>query len=256
MLVFVVAAFAADQTPQRPREAVAEMLAEMLFADLEQVTNRIDKLESAIRKPIADREEHKRELDLMLRLRQALEAELPIAGIAATDAETKLLRGFAFLSQKPSLVVLNCSENSAAEGGPAEIESRPCIQLSAKIEEELAQLDPGERGEFLADLHLAAPARDRLIRLCCKALDLVSFLTFSGQECRAWSLRRGTAAVDAAGEVHTDMARGFIRAEVVAYDDLRSAGDMKAARAAGKVRLEGKTYTVQDGDVSTFRFNV
>jgi ribosome-binding ATPase YchF (GTP1/OBG family) len=131
-----------------------------------------------------------------------------------------------------------------------------CITLSAKIEEEIAQLPPPDRQEFLADLHMSAVARDRLIRACYERMNLVSFLTFGPQETRAWSIPAGTDALTAAAEIHTDLARGFIRAETVAYDDLRAAGDMKAAKAAGKVRLEGKNYIVQDGDVIYFRFNV
>ena len=113
-----------------------------------------------------------------------------------------------------------------------------------------------ERREFLADLRLEASARDRLIRACYGRLNLVSFLTEGPDECRAWTIRSGTPAVEAAGEIHSDIARGFIRAETVAYDDLRACGDMKAAKAAGKVRLEGKAYVVRDGDVINFRFNV
>ena len=261
MLVFVVRSFDDAAAPGYrgrvdPDGDVDELLAEMLFADLEQTTTRIEKLQAAIRKPTARRDEQAHELALMQRLAETLEAEEPIAEAVQSDSEAKLIRGFAFLSQKPVQVVLNCSEDAAAAEGPGEIRSRPCIQLSAKIEEELAQLEPAERGEFLSDLGLAGPARDRLIQACYEDLKLVSFLTVGSDECRAWSIPAGTPAVEAAGQIHSDIARGFIRAEVVAYDDLRAAGDMKAAKAAGKVRLEGKTYLVQDGDVINFRFNV
>jgi len=120
----------------------------------------------------------------------------------------------------------------------------------------MARLSAEERQEFLADLHLSSPARERLIRACCQRMGLVSFFTSNPQETRAWSIPAGTDALTAAAEVHTDMARGFIRAETVGWDDLHAAGDMKAAKAAGKVRLEGKNYVVQDGDVIYFRFNV
>ena len=261
MIVLVVSSFEDPAVPRYrnrvdPGADVQELLEELLFADLEQVTNRIEKLETSLRKPTARRDEQKHELDLMHRLRETLEAEKPLAEAVTSESEEKIIRSFSFLSQKPVLAVLNCSEDAAGEAGPDEIRSVPCIQLSAKIEEELAQLAPEERGEFLADLGVNASARDRLIRACYDGLKLASFFTFASSECHAWTIPSGTAAVDAAGEIHTDMARGFIRAETVAFDDFRAAGDMKAAKAAGKVRLEGKTYVVQDGDMITFRFIV
>ena len=261
MLVYVVRTFHGDSAPAyRGRvdaEAdVEELLAEMIFADLDQVSARIGKLETSVKKPTPRREEQLVELDLMKRLVEALESEQPLSALASTHAEAKLLRGFAFLSQKPVLVVLNCDEAAAAEDGPDQIAAVAALQLSAQIEEEIAELDPQERTEFLADLGLAEPARDRLIRSCYRSLDLVSFLTIGKDEVRAWTVPGGTPAVIAAGEIHSDIARGFIRAETVAYADLHDAGDMKGAKAAGKVRLEGKTYVVQDGDVIDFRFNV
>jgi GTP-binding protein YchF len=261
MLVFVVAGFSDPTVPAYrsrvdPAADVEELLAEMLFADLERVAARIRKLEASVRKPTGHHEEDLRELELMKRLREALEADKPIADAIEHETENKLVRSFQFLTLKPTLAVVNCGEAEAAADGPGELASLPAVQLSAKIEEEVAQLAPKERGEFLADLGVAAPARDRLIRACYDRLDLISFLTYNPTECRAWSIPAGTEAVAAAGEVHTDMARGFIRAEVVAFEDLRAAGDHKSAKAAGKVRLEGKHYLVQDGDVILFRFNV
>jgi hypothetical protein len=261
MLVFVVRAFddpAAPPYRERidPGADVQELLAEMLFADLDQVTSRIDKLQAGLKKPTGKREDQQRELELMQRLSAALEAEKPIAGAVEGEAEAKLLRSFAFLSQKPQLVALNCSEDKLGAEGPETIAGLPCLRLSAKIEEEIAQLPPQERTEFLADLGVTASARDRLIRACSRRMNLVTFLTGSDPEVRAWMVPAGTDAVTAAGGIHSDIARGFIRAEVVAYDDLVAAGDMKGAKAAGKVRLEGKTYVVKDGDVIYFRFNV
>ena len=261
MLVFVVRGFDSDTVPAYrdrvdPEADVAELFNEMIFADLEQVTNRIAKLEVTIRKPTGKQDQQKRELELMQRLCATLEDEKPIASAIASDAEDTLIRSFAFLSQKPILVVLNCGEDQAAAPGPDQMGGCPCIHLSARIEQELAELAPDERAEFLADLGLAAPARDRLIRACYGALKLVSVLTVGEDECRAWTVPAGTPAVEAAGEIHSDIARGFIRAETVAYDDLYANGDMKGAKAAGRVRLEGKTYAVQDGDVINFRFNV
>jgi len=261
MLVFVVRGFQSDTVAAYrdrvdPAADVEELLSEMIFADLEQVTNRVAKLEAAMRKPTGKHDQQKRELELMQRLCETLENEKPIAEAIASEAEDKLIRSFAFLSQKPILIVLNCGEDEAAAPGPEQVGGCPCIQLSARIEQELAELPPDERAEFLADLGLEASASDRLIRACYSALKLVSFLTVGDDECRAWTVPSGTPAVEAAGEIHSDIARGFIRAETVAYDDLYANGDMKGAKAAGKVRLEGKTYPVQDGDVINFRFNV
>lgn len=262
MLAFVVRAFDDPTTPAYrgrvdPAADVEELLVEMLLADLDQVTGRIAKLEAAIKKPTANRDQEMQELELMKRLSATLEAEKPISAAAATQAEDKLLRSFAFLSRKPILAVVNCGEDSAGGGrGREELAGLPCIELSAKIEEEIAELPAEDRGDFLADLGLNEPARDRLIRACYRRMDLVSFLTTTHGECRAWTVPAGTEAIAAAAEIHTDMARGFIRAETVAFDDLAAAGDMKAAKAAGKVRLEGKHYVVRDGDVITFRFNV
>lgn len=261
MIVFVCRVFA-DDTVAAYRDRIdaqgdlEELLAEMLFADLDQVTHRIEKLEGSIKKPTPKRDEYVAELEVMKRLAEALEHDKPISEAIRNEAEGKLIRSFAFLSQKPMLAVLNCSEDAAGEAGPDELAGLGCIQLSARIEEEIAQLDPEERTEFLADLGVTESARDRLIRACYERLDLTSFLTYGPDECRAWTIPAGTDAVTAAGEIHTDIQRGFIRAEVVAFDDLKAAGDMKGVKATGKMRLEGKNYVVQDGDVITFRFNV
>ena len=261
MIVLVVRGFDEPAVPAyrgrvSPEDDASELLAEMLFADMDQVANRIEKLEVAVKKPTAQRDEYQRELKLMRRLMSALEQEKPISDAIESQTEDKLVRSFAFLSQKPILAVLNCGEGAVAEASQAELASLKRLQLSAKLEQELAELPEQERGEFLADLGLAAPARDRLIRDCYEALKLVSFFTIGDDECRAWSIPAGTEAVIAAEEIHSDIARGFIRAETVAYDDYKAAGDMKAAKAAGKVRLEGKTYQVKDGDIINFRFNV
>lgn len=261
MLVFVLRAFEDPSAPAYrdrvdPAADLDELLAEMLFADLEQVTNRIEKLEVAVRKPTPRREEHQRELAVMQRLRDALEEEQPISSAVQSEAEDKLIRSFAFLSQKPMLVVLNVSEDDAGEPGPEELAGLQCVQLSARIEEEIAQLDEAERQEFMSDLGLETSARDRLIRACYRSLQLISFLTVGEDECRAWTVPAGTTAVEAAEEIHSDIARGFIRAETVSYEDLRRAGEMKTARSQGTIRLEGKAYQVQDGDVINFRFNV
>jgi len=261
MLAFVVAGFSAPTAPPYrgrtdPAGDVQELLAEMLFADMERVSARIGKLQTALKKPTAHRDEQRRELELMERLLATLEAERPISEAVKTDSEAKCVRSFGFLTLKPTLAVLNCAEDAAVGPGPDKLAGLDCIQLSAKIEEELARLPAADRREFLADLHLAAPARDRLIRACYRKLNLVSFLTHGPTEARAWTVPAGTSAVAAAETIHSDIARGFIRAEVYGYDELVAAGDEKALKAVGKIRLEGKDYVVQDGDVIYFRFNV
>jgi len=261
MLVMVVRAFESDAVPPYrnrvdPAADVEELLTELLFADLDQVTSRVEKLEASVKKPTAKRDEQLRELELMKRLRDTLEEEKPISQVVETDAEAKLLRSFMFLSLKPVIVVENLPEDAVGRAGREAVAGVPCIAMSARIEEEIAQLPAEQRGEFLADLGLGESARDRLVRACYQALNLASFLTVGEDEVRAWTVPAGADAVTAAGEIHSDIARGFIRAETVAYEDLRATGDMKAAKAAGKVRLEGKTYAVQDGDVINFRFNV
>jgi GTP-binding protein YchF len=260
MLLYVVRAFEdASVAPYRDRVDpvgdVGELRGEMLFADLEQVANRIEKLEGAIKKPTPKRDEQVKELALMQRIHEALENEESVASQITNETEAKLVRSFAFLSALPAMVAVNCGEDQLS-GGAETVDSLPAMYLSAKIEQEMAELDPEEREMFLTDLGLTEAARDRLVRACYARMDLISFLTVGEDECRAWTIPAGTDAVTAAEEIHSDIARGFIRAETVAYDDLREAGDMKAVKAAGKMRLEGKHYVVQDGDVINFRFNV
>ena len=261
MIVIVLRDFHDDSVPPYrgrvdPAADLEELRSELLFSDLEQVAARIQKLKAALRKRTPDHEQNARELELMERMQQALEEEKPLTEAVADEAEEKMVRAFAFLTLKPALVVLNCDEDAAAAGGSEGFRGYPAIRLSARIEEEIAALDPSERGEFMEAMGISTPAAERLIRACYEAMNLLSFFTAVGKEVRAWTVPAGTNAVAAAGEVHTDMARGFIRAEVIAFEDLRAAGDEKRARAAGKYRLEGKGYVVQDGDDIVFRFSV
>lgn len=260
MLVFVVRSFknpaVADYRSRVDFVAdVKELLGEILFADLEQVTGRVEKLQAAVKRPTPKRDEQQRELELMARLQESLENEMPISESIKNPAEDKLVRSFGLFSQKPVLVVVNCDEDDLA--GDETVESLPALRLSAQIEEEIAQLPPQQRGEFLADLGQSETASDRLVRACYRRMKLISFLTTGEDECRAWTITDGTEAVEAAGKIHSDIARGFIRAETVAYDDFHAVkGSMKDAKSAGTVRLEGKTYLVKDGDIINFRFNV
>ncbi len=262
MLALVVREF--DDTsipPYRGRVDPAgdldELLAELTFADLEQVTNRIERLEVSLKKPTSGHDEQKRELELMNRLAQTLQEEKPLAEALSGEAEAAMVRSFAFLTQKPFIAVFNCCEDGLANPPQYDLpEGVEQLRLSAKIEEEIAELPENERGEFLADLGIDNPAADVFIRACYRRLNMISFFTYNPHECRAWTIPAGTDALTAAGQIHSDIARGFIRAETVSFDDLREAGDVKSAKAAGKLRLEGKDYIIRDGDVIYFRFNV
>lgn len=239
------------------RADLQELAAELTFCDLELVVTRIERLEKSLTKPTKTHDQEKRELELMLRLQTALENSEPVTSAIHSDDDWKLLTGFQFLTRVPLIVVINVNDDQAAAPPPFTWEhAHTTISLCAEIEEQITQLDPNDRKAFLQDLGVTEPAHDRLVKACYSAVGLISFLTIGDDEVRAWPIRRGTDAVGAAGKVHTDIARGFIRAETVAYDDLYKLGDMKAVRAAGKMRLEGKTYAVQDGDIINFRFNI
>jgi len=261
-LVAVVRAFDDPSVPPHrgridPAADLKELHGELIFADLAQVANRLERLDDKRRKRNRLEESEKREHALLSRCQEALEAERPVREVIETDQDERTVRSFAFLTLKPLVVVVNVGEAEAAEPRPiAAMAAYEPLYVCAKVEAEIAQLDPADRPAFLADLGLAQPARDRLVHAIYQRIGLIAFLTGGPQEVRAWALPAGTPAIEAAGNIHTDMARGFIRAEVVAYDDLADAGDMKAAKAAGKVRLEGKQYILQDGDVVLFRFNV
>jgi ribosome-binding ATPase YchF (GTP1/OBG family) len=207
------------------------------------------------------------EQTVLLKVKPLLESERPIRAMGLGDDEARALRGFTFLSQKPILHCLNLSEKEIARGttlvesfGLSAVAQRPATRLgwvSAVIEAEVAQLAGPEQAAFLADLGLTEPAIRRVLEDCYALLGLISFFTVGEDEVRAWSIPRDTRAQDAAGAIHSDIARGFIRAEVVGYDDLLAAdGSMATARERGRFRLEGKDYAVQDGEICHFRFNV
>lgn len=241
-----------------PAADLEELWSEFLFADLDAVTTRVEKLEKALSKPTRTHDQEKKELALLERCREGLEQDRPLSEVLALPDDRRALASFAFLTEKPMVVVYNVSEDRLGEP-PPEVPKHAvaAIRMSARTESDVLQLDPQERAEFLAELGIESTARDRLIRTTFDALGLISFLTAGGpEEARAWSIPSGTTAVDAAGKIHTDLARGFIRAEVVAYDDLKATGDMRSAKAAGLVRQEGKNYLVRDGDVILFKFNV
>jgi len=237
---------------------------EFILADLSMVDRRLERLHGSGRHGTpAEREANEREGAILARLKPALEAGRPIRDEALDPDEEKALRGFRFLTQKPVLVLLNVGEGEL-EGAPALVESirggyghRHAMvdALSAKIEMELGELDPEEAAVFMEELGLAESALDRVIKLSYRLVGLISFLTAGPDEVRAWPIPEGSNAVDAAGAIHTDLARGFIRAETIAYEDLLAMGSIAEAKKHGKVRSEGKTYHVRDGDVIEILFS-
>lgn len=237
---------------------------ELILADMETVERRYDRTAKAAR---AGLKEAQTEHGLLTRIKEALENGRPARSVAVqNEDEARVLKELHLITAKPVMYIANVSEESAAipQSVPAvqvvaelaQAERNQVVPVSAKIEAELAEMEPEEREAFLADLGLAESGLDRVIRSGYSLLNLMSFLTAGETESRAWTIRRGTKAPEAAGEIHSDIQRGFIRAEVVSYADLVANGSMPAAREAGKVRLEGKEYIMQEGDVVHFRFNV
>jgi len=261
-IVMVVRSFASDSVMEYrnridPKADLDELHAELIFADLEQVTNRIEKLEKAVLKPTKTRDAEIRELAMMKRVMHALEKEAPVSSEITNDEEKQIAAGFGFLTLKPVIVVVNVGDADMLKPPPFEhSHSRATIALCAEIEAEIAQLEAADRLAFLADLGLKEPAGIRLIQTAYNAVGLISFLTCGPDEVRAWTIHKGDTAVEAAAKIHSDIARGFIRAETVAFDDIKTHTDMKGAKSANKVRLEAKAYVVKDGDIINFRFNV
>ncbi|MBN1972710.1 MAG: redox-regulated ATPase YchF [Sedimentisphaerales bacterium] len=264
LIVMVVRAFNNPTVPAyrnrvNPLADLAELQTELLLADLELVTTRIENLEKQANKPSKTQVHDKVELALQKKLQEAIEAEKTISSVIENDAEREMIKSLGFLTMKPMIVVVNVGEDQLNEKFDFEgrIDSSiPVTSFCAKLELELSQLDSESRAEFKADLGITESAASKFVNSCYYALGLISFLTIGPDEVRAWPIRKGTIAVEAAGKVHSDIQRGFIRAETFAYDDLIKYGDEKALKAAGKIRLEGKEYIVKDGDIINFRFNI
>ncbi len=265
-LVHVVRAFRDDTVPHapgpiNPARDVRSMDEELILADLGIVERRLERLEKDLKK--GHTPELKREQDLLATCRAALEDGQPVRGLGLAGDDLRRLRGFQFLSAKPMLVVLNVDEadlgglEAAVERvGLAQWASQPstrAVALCAKIELEIAELDAADAASFLADLGLKESGLDRVIRASYDLLGYISFFTVGEDECRAWSIPRHTPAHEAAGEIHSDIQRGFIRAEVVRYDHLLARGSIAACKEHGEFKLEGKDYVVADGDVINFR---
>jgi hypothetical protein len=264
MLVWVIRAFENPSVPPyrnsvNPARDLSELKTELLLADLELVATRIEKLEKQVHKPTKTQAKDKAELALQKKLQQAIESEKPISSAIDTEGEREIIKSLGFLTLKPITVTVNVGEeqlDKKFDFKNAIDNTVPVVEMCAKLEYELVQLDDESKTEFMADLGLTESAASKFVKSCYSALGLISFLTIGSDEVRAWPIRQGTIAHDAAGKVHTDIKRGFIRAETFAYDDLKAQGSEKALKAAGKIRLEGKEYVVQDGDIINFRFNV
>jgi GTP-binding protein YchF len=268
-LVHVVRAFENDTFPHPrgtvdPARDVDEMNAELALADLSVVEKRVDRLARELRMgKAAPNNPLWRELELFEQFKPLLEEGGAIRDLDLAESDVKLLRSYGFLTQKPMLVLLNSGDDVAsAEATTARVREKvggksvDVAALAGRLEMELGDLGEEERAEFMQELGIEELGLGRIVRLSYRLLDLISFFTVGEDECRAWTVRRNAPAVEAAGAIHTDLARGFIRAEVVKYPDLIAAGGLTEARKAGTLRQEGKTYPVQDGDIVHILFNV
>jgi GTP-binding protein YchF len=245
----------ADVSLPDPLQQLRDFDSELVLADLGLVEKRLDRL----------RKEHAQtgaEYHELARLGEHLEAGRPLRTMKWSDAEEKNMAHFQFLSRRPMLIGVNLAEGDVAQPPAPELiaeakqRGADTLSFSAAVEAEIAQLEPRDQGEFLASLGLTEPARVRFIRAAYKLLDLISFFTVGEDEVKAWTIRRGDRAPRAAGRIHSDLERGFIRAEVIHYADFMSSGSEAKARHEGKLRLEGKEYVVLDGDIVNFRFAV
>jgi GTP-binding protein YchF len=268
-IAHVVRAFGDPEIPHAegsidPARDIATMEMELILADLEVASRRKERLALNLRK--MKNKEDELEMPIVERCLAALEKETPIRSLDLKPEDLRRIRGFAFLTAKPLLILVNVDEAKAGsvdriaeELGLTSWTGRPrtaIAGLSAKVEEEIARLEPEDARAFLADLGVAEPAKDRVVHAAFGLLGLIQFLTAGEDECRGWSIPSGTRAPQAAGAIHSDIERGFIRAEVVTFDDLIAAGSLAVARERALLRSEGKDYVVKDGDVINFRFNV
>ncbi len=263
-LVHVVRAFGDPEIPHPdgsidPRRDVANLDLELILADHTLVERRLERLDKAKTRVLTADEKREQQL-LTGTVLPALEAERPLRAVELSPDDERLIRGFQLLSFKPMLVVVNVDESRLTTTDPATLgivsEGTAAVVVSAPIEEEISRLSPAEQKEFLADLGLAEPSLDRMLRASYGLLGVISFFTVGEDEVRAWTIRQGTRAKEAAGTIHSDIERGFIRAEVVGWKDLLDHKTLAACRDKALLRLEGKDYVVQDGDVVHFRFNV
>ncbi len=243
----------AGGSPPTPGNDYWQLEEEMVLSDLVVTENRIERIELDRKRGKREEEE---EYDLLQSCRKILEEGDPIRG-KGDLASHPLLKGFTFLSAKPVLVIMN---NEDEDESLPQWDRRPegvdAIVVRGRLEQDIASMSPEEAEEFLEAYHVTESALDRVINRSYGLLNRISFFTVGSDEVKAWPIAAGTSALDAAGSVHTDIQKGFIRAEVVSFDDLKECGDFKEAKKAGLVRLEGKEYIIQDGDIAHFRFNI
>jgi len=236
-----------------PADELRRFREEILFADLEVLTNRINRLGDQAKKPkpAKEREADQQESALLQRITHALEQGQPASGLGLKEEEEKAVRSFQLLTLKPVVVFLNISDERIGQPPPPALLplASHLIQAPVKLELELEELAFEDRQTFMCDLGLSGSSRDGTLRTIYAAMGQMVFFTVGEDECRAWGLRKGATAVEGAGQVHTDLARGFVRAEVVRFEDFKKVGSMKEAKTHGVYRLEGKTYEVQDGDI-------
>lgn len=267
-LVQVIHAFSVNGTAistlesgPAPYRELLDFFSELILADLDAVERRLNRLKDSPRM----KKDAAGEIALLERLQEVLEQEHPVGGVTLSKAEQQLLAGQIFLSEKPLIAALNLDEQQLEardypERSRIEEYTRdrgiPVIEICARMEMEISKLPPADREAFLAELGLKESGLDRLARTAYGRLGLISFFTVGEDEVRAWTVRRGATARQAAGKVHSDIERGFIRAEIFHYDDIAQLGSAAKVREAGLFRLEGKDYPVQDGDIINFRFNV
>lgn len=252
-----------------PARDLATLDGELLLNDMLAVERKLERLTEEAKKGIVkDKGLHAQEAALFTRLQEALAADKPLRDVELSPVEEKLLSSYQLLTRKPMLVVFNTGDEGAdpsalpsvAGQAPARLPAYPharsaVVALQGKLEMEIAQLPPDEAAEFLKEYGIAEPSLNRMIKLSYDLLGLESFFTVGEDEVRAWTVRRGATAPEAAGEVHTDLQKGFIRAEVVSYRELVDLGGYAEVKAKGKLRLEGKEYVVQDGDILNIRFS-
>ncbi len=247
-----------------PARDIETINLELIFADMESVQRRKDK---AVKNFRGGDKKAGVEVDLAERIYNHLESGKPARTCKLTDEEREIVEGWFLLTTKPVIYAANIAEDDVASdvadipglekvSAIASEENAEVLVISAAIEEEIAQMEPDEKAEFLQDLGIGQSGLDRLITACYRLLGLISYLTAGEDECRAWTIKEGTKAPQAAGKIHTDFEKGFIRAEIVPFDTLAELGSMAACKEKGLVRSEGKEYVMKDGDITLFRFNV
>jgi len=256
--IHVVRCFEDENVPHpagsvNPARDIETMESELLLNDLIAVERKLERLAEERKKGGTDKALNARQTELFERLQQTLSENKPLRTLEFTLEEQKELASFGLLSRKPILTAFNLGEGQPA---PQIQLDHPSVALQGKLEMEIAQLPPEDAAVFMREYGIEEPSLNRMIRLSYDLLNLQSFFTVGEDEVRAWTIRRGATAVEAAGEIHTDLMRGFVRAEVVAYEDLISLGSLNEAKARGKLRLEGKEYVVKDGDIVHIRFNL